>query len=173
MSETLLASANVIPVGIGEVHATDMHDIHIVAYGLGSCVGVVVYDEAARAGGMAHVLLPARTWVNEPAGLSGGPARYADTGIRELLDRVTGLGASKRRLVAKIAGGARMFQVPDDMNMLDIGMRNAEAVRVALAETGVPIVAQDVGGTVGRTMRYLVGPGRVYVREPGMAEKEL
>jgi len=119
------------------------------------------------------VLLPARTWVNEPAGLSGGPARYADTGIRELLDRVTGLGASKRRLVAKIAGGARMFQVPDDMNMLDIGMRNAEAVRVALAETGVPIVAQDVGGTVGRTMRYLVGPGRVYVREPGMAEKEL
>ena len=116
---------------------------------------------------------PARSWGSEPTGLAGGPARYADTGIRELLDRVTGLGASKRRLVAKIAGGARMFRVPDDMNMLDIGARNAEAVRVALAETGVPIVAQDVGGTVGRTMRYLVGPGRVYVREPGMAEKEL
>ena len=100
-------------------------------------------------------------------------ARYADTGVRELLDRVTDLGASRRRLVAKIAGGARMFQVPGDTDMLDIGARNAEAVRAALAETGVPIIAEDVGGTVGRTMRYLVGSGKVYVREPGMAEKEL
>ena len=66
-----------------------------------------------------------------------------------------------------------MFQVPRDMDALDIGARNAEAVRVVLAETGVPIVAQDVGGTVGRTMRYLVGPGKVYVRGPGLAEKEL
>ena len=173
MNETLLASANVIPVGIGELHVTDVQDIEMVAYGLGSCVGVVIYDEAARAGGMAHVLLPTRSW---GCGLPDTPdvhARYADTGVRELLDRVTDLGASRRRLVAKIAGGARMFQVAGDTDMLDIGARNAEAVRVALAETGVPIVAQDVGGTVGRTMRYLVGPGRVYVREPGMAEKEL
>ncbi len=173
MNETLSASANVIPIGIGELHATDLHDIEMVAYGLGSCVGVVVYDEAARAGGMAHVLLPARSWGCEPPDVPDGLARYADTGIRELLHRVTGLGASRRRLVAKIAGGARMFQVPGDMDTLDIGARNAEAVRVALSETGVPIVAQDVGGTVGRTMRYLVGPGKVYVREPGMMEKEL
>jgi chemotaxis protein CheD len=173
MSETLSASANVIPVGIGELHATDQHDIELVAYGLGSCVGVVVYDEATRAGGMVHVLLPERSWGCEPPESPDGHARYADTGIRKLLDRVTDLGASRRRLVAKIAGGARMFQVPRDMDALDIGARNAEAVRVVLAETGVPIVAQDVGGTVGRTMRYLVGPGKVYVRGPGMAEKEL
>ena len=104
MSETLSASANVIPVGIGELHATDQHDIELVAYGLGSCVGVVVYDEATRAGGWSMCCCRKdRGDANLPES-PDGHARYADTGIRKLLDRVTDLGASRRRLVAKIAG---------------------------------------------------------------------
>lgn len=168
-----LESANVIPIGIGELFATDQRNAELVAYGLGSCIGVVVHDRAARAGGMVHVLLPERLWTHELSDSPDGLLRYADTGVRELLNRVTGLGASRHHLVAKIAGGARMFQVPDELQILDIGARNAKAVRAVLDEVGVPLVAHDVGGTTGRTMRYLVGSGKVYVREPGMAEREL
>ncbi len=173
MSEMPPISTNVIPVGIGGLHATNQRDAELVAYGLGSCIGVVVYDSVAQTGGMAHVLLPARSNGAGGSESPGESARYADTGVRELMDRVTGLGASRDRLIAKVAGGARMFHVPAGMETLDIGARNAEAVCAVLGEMGVPIVAQDIGGTAGRTMRYVVGAGRVYVREPGMAEKEL
>lgn len=168
-----LGRPNVIPIGIGELYATAQNNIELVAYGLGSCIGVVVHDRAVRTGGMVHVLLPARLGEYGALSSSDELARYADTGVRELLDRVVGLGASRGRLVAKIAGGARMFQVPAELQILDIGARNAKAVRAALDEAGVPLVAHDVGGKTGRTMRYLVGSGKVYVREPGMAEREL
>lgn len=164
-----LTNSSTVPIGIGELYVTDQPDAELVAYGLGSCVGVILQDKHAGIGGMAHVVLPTVLGMDG----SDGPGKYADTGVRELVDRVTGMGADRSRLRAKIAGGARMFDVPTEMPILDIGLRNTEAVRAALQMAGVPLVAEHVGGSNGRTVRYLVGPGRVFVRIPGLAEIEL
>lgn len=174
-SEGLLKSAvqptnsNTVPIGIGELYVTDRPDAELVAYGLGSCVGVILQDKHAGVGGMVHVVLPTVLAMDSHYELG----KYADTGVRELVNRVTGMGADRSRLRAKIAGGARMFDVPTEMPILDIGLRNTEAVRAALQMAGVPLVAEHIGGSNGRTMRYLVGPGRVFVRIPGSAEFEL
>ncbi|MEA4882360.1 MAG: chemotaxis protein CheD [Clostridia bacterium] len=159
----------VVSIGMGGLHVTADFDSVLVAYGLGSCVGVVIQDPETRIGGMAHVVLPTSS-------LGSGEnevARYADLGVGRLVGETVRRGGSRGRLQAKIAGGARMFDVPGQGAGLDIGARNAEAVRAALLEAGVPIVAADVGGSNGRTMRFHVGARKVYVRLPGMTEREL
>lgn len=168
---TLDGVRDVVPVGIGDVHVSDQPGDVLVAYGLGSCVGVVVHDPVMKAGGMAHVALPKSLSARESGTFSD--FRYADTGVSVLLDGVLRLGADRVRLVARIAGGARMFDVLPELEFMDIGARNAEAVRGVLSAMRIPIVAEDIGGTDGRTMRYVVGRGKVFVRRLGMSEEEL
>ncbi|MCR4427278.1 MAG: chemotaxis protein CheD [Firmicutes bacterium] len=162
----------VVAVGIGEIKVSARHDVTLVAYGLGSCIGVVVWDPDRRVGGLAHVVLPDSSIGLGRDGVSQ-PERFADTGIPLLLQAVERLGALRQSLRAKIAGGAKMFVTPTASDVLDIGGRNAKAVKEALAEAQVPLVAEDIGGTVGRTMRFIPGQGRVFVRTLGMKEREL
>lgn len=156
-------------VGLGEIKVSADPAVTLVSYGLGSCVGLAAFDPVRRVAGMAHVVLPSSS-LGRPG---GGPGRFADTAVPALLAAMTELGAVVQRLQIKLAGGARMFQLSFGSGGLDIGARNIEAVRAALATHGLPTLAEDLGGTVGRTLQVEVATGRVRVMTVGLRNREL
>ncbi|HEX3802939.1 MAG TPA: chemotaxis protein CheD [Solirubrobacteraceae bacterium] len=133
---------------MGELAISDEVGGELVAIGLGSCIGLAMVDREAGVAGLAHVVLP------ESLGKPGPAAKFADLAIPDLISRLTDAGAVRRRLEAVLIGGARMFTVGAS---LDIGARNAEAVREALGKEGVKIRAEEIGGNRGRTARIIVG----------------
>jgi chemotaxis protein CheD len=141
-------------------------DDTLVTLGLGSCVAILLHDAEARVGGLAHVLLP------EPA-LSrdqGNASKFATTAVPALVQEMARMGARPGRLKARLVGGAAMFQtlmVPGSLNM---GARNINASRQALEEAGIPVVAEEVGGDYGRSVRFYVGAGRTTVSSVGKAD---
>lgn len=157
-----------VTVRIGELHVLRREGV-LVAIGLGSCVGVALYDPVRRVAGLAHIFLPAS---HNGRLVPGSPARYADTGVPALVEAMREAGALQRQIQAKIAGGAQLF-LRGDHSTLDVGRRNVEAVRAALASLGIPLVAQDVGGSRGRTMRLFADSGRVVVTTLGREAREL
>ena len=116
-------------------------------YGLGSCIGLILCDSLENILAMAHIVLPVSPAPDPPE-----PARYADTAIPLLLEEMKKRGAFAGRIVAKLAGGARMLQISGVVG--DIGARNLESVREGLARHRIRIVAECVGGTSGRTLRW-------------------
>ena len=119
--------------------------------GLGSCVGVVIYDEKKELAGLAHVMLP-----DSSLARSGqfNIAKFADTAVKELVNKLLKQGARSSMLKAKMAGGAQMFQFSSGSDMMRIGPRNVEAVRKQLADLRIRIMAEDVGGNSGRTIEF-------------------
>lgn len=116
--------------------------------GLGSCVGVALYDADAQIAGLAHIMLPSSAGMREE-----NPAKYADTGVPHLLNMMVEDGARVARIRAKLAGGAQMFSgARGGVDLVRVGPRNVEAVQAALEKLGIPIVAADVGGNYGRTV---------------------
>jgi chemotaxis protein CheD len=141
------------------------------ALGLGSCIGVLFYDRQNLAAGMVHVMLP-----NSEVGRGnlGQPGKYADTGIPLLLEMVLGLGGLKSRLVVKIAGGAEMFSFAgSDAPRLAIGQRNGVAVKEILANLGLRISAEDLGGHAGRTFEFDAQSQVATIKVVGKDEKVL
>ena len=135
--------------------------------GLGSCVVVAIYDPALRLGGLAHILLPGPAPADEDAP-DGNENKYADRALPRLLRSLVARGSDPSRLVAKIAGGADMFFSAEGMGDLvaikpGMGRRNVEAVKEQLARIGVKLVAEDVGGSRGRTVCFETATGRVVV----------
>lgn len=116
--------SNVIRVGMADLNICKAPDV-IMTIGLGSCIGLTLYDPVTKIGGMVHYMLPDSTATEN----NGNIAKFADTGIEELLKQVTRAGASRSRLVAKIAGGAKMFGVAQLSNIGSIGDRNAQAAK--------------------------------------------
>ncbi|HLI59693.1 MAG TPA: chemotaxis protein CheD [Solirubrobacteraceae bacterium] len=143
---------------IGEIVVSRNPDEELVALGLGSCIGVAMTDAQAQVAGLVHVMLP------DSGGARGPVGKFADTAVPELLTRVLGLGAARSRLRVAIAGGAAMF---GSGGQLDIGARNAAAVRDALTAAGLRCHAEETGGTEGRTLRIQVGSGATTVRVAG------
>lgn len=140
----------VVKVGIADMNIVKTPD-HIRTSGLGSCVGVVIYDQAKELAGLAHVMLP------DSSLAKGGTiniAKYADTAVKELVDRLIKNGARQYSLKAKIAGGAQMFQYTSSNDMMRIGPRNVEAVKKELSILRISIIAEDVGGNSGRTIEF-------------------
>lgn len=133
---------------MGELAVSGTVGDELVAIGLGSCIGLAVVDRGANVAGLAHVVLPEAQGKTEPV------AKFADLAVPELIARVEAAGAMRRRLEAVLIGGARMFSVGAS---LDIGARNAEAVRQALSTERVRIRAEEVGGSRGRTARIIIG----------------
>jgi len=149
---------------IGEIVVSRNPDDELVALGLGSCIGVVMSDAQAQVAGLAHVMLP------ESGGARGPRGKFADTAVPELLQRVLGLGGVRARLRVAISGGAAMF---GSGGQLDIGARNAVAVRDALRALGLRCDADETGGSEGRTLRIHVGTGVTTVRVAGGASIDL
>ena len=161
---------NVCVVHIGDVVASSSPKDVLVAYGVGSCVVVCLYDPVARVGGMLHALLPAVA--NGDKG-TGSPARFVDRGTPLLIDALLDRGAAHARLIAYLCGGARMFADPGLDDMASIGGRNVQAAEVALHCAGIGIVAQATGGRIGRTVNLCVASGQVSIRAVGQSEQIL
>ncbi|NLC19567.1 MAG: chemotaxis protein CheD [Clostridiales bacterium] len=141
----------------------------LTTLGLGSCVGIVLYDPVSKVAGMAHIMLPDSTKIvnNE------NKAKFADTGIDMMISNMKKLGANTNRLIAKIAGGAQMFSFSNNIEMMRIGDRNVEATKLKLAQLGIPIVAEDTGANYGRTIEFYPETGVLKVKSVGRPEKLL
>ncbi|MDI6710340.1 MAG: chemotaxis protein CheD [Thermoanaerobacterales bacterium] len=157
-----------IHVGIGEYKIAFAPHV-LVTLGLGSCVGVTLYDPVMKCGGLLHVMLPDSTAYSR----INKPARYADLGVPMLLDELKKLGARRERLEAKLAGGAQMFSGADRQFILNIGQRNVEMVRLMLARLKLRVKGEEVGGNVGRTMYLDTATGLVTIRSLGQGTRTL
>lgn len=156
-------------MGIGQLAISKDSREVLVAYGLGSCVGVAVHDPGSGVCGLVHVLLPAsegkKPQPNEPA-------RFADTGIDALLKELIAAGASRSRVVLKLAGGAAVLG-PGNAEKFKIGERNAEAIKERLKLHGLRAIREDLGGTKGRTLEVHVASGKTFVRTAASPANEL
>jgi chemotaxis protein CheD len=158
-----MSAATEIAVRMGEIAVSSSPGDVLISLGLGSCIGLALVDQRRGIAGLAHVMLP------EALGGSGPAGKFADLAVPELVEQVTALGASRPML--RLVGGAQMFSLGSSAAM-DIGARNDAAVRAALAKERISIVAAEVGGSKGRTIRVVPG-GAVLSKEAGGAEKEL
>ena len=160
-----------INVGLGEQAISRNSQDTLVAYGLGSCVGVVMMDPLSRISGLLHAVLP-----RAADGLEHGrsvASKYVDTGIENLIAFLVKEGADKSRLSVRIIGGANMLMTSGLTKTFDIGTRNIEAARMTLNRLRMPIAAESVGGHTGRTVRVYVAENRVTVRVIGEKEQEI
>lgn len=163
-------STETFPVGLGELKVGSKPGQVLVCYGLGSCVGLTLYDPVAHIGAMVHVVLPDSSLTR---GQEAPVGKFADTGVIAAIGEVMKAGAQRSRLVARIAGGARMLNVVGAGSKLDIGARNADAVRAALLLHKIRLTADDTGGNYGRTLQLFIGTGRLLVSTVGRGEREL
>ena len=168
--ETRKSLADSLKVGLGQLVATGNPNDVLVALGLGSCIGLVFADPSARVAGMAHVMLP-ESGIHTTGAIQEG--KYADTAVPALLAAVQRLGADRNRMIVKMAGGSQMFNNGSGGGVLNIGTRNAIAVREALAQAGLKLHAAQTGGSVGRTLDVVVRTGTVTVRAVGGAAQEI
>lgn len=154
-------------VNMGQISAFKTQGI-LTTVGLGSCVGVTLYDDLAKVGVMGHVFLPR----SRERDAGAPPGKYADTGIPAMIDEAVRLGAQRSRLKAKMAGGANLF--PNlNANSTSIGTQNIEAVTEHLKKHGIAIIGKDVAGDYGRKMRFFVDTGVVTVTAIGKEAVEI
>lgn len=130
----------------------------LVTYALGSCVGICLYDQKVKLGALVHIMLP----LNMETGRTS-KMKYADTGISETVKMMEAKGASRSRLTAKIAGGAKMFEISGG-TFGNIGQRNIESVRLILKREGIKLLKEETGGTIARTLLFDVASGMACVR---------
>ena len=167
----MLATTNeqTVTVGLGEVCVTKNPSTSLACFGLGSCISLCAYDPVSKVAGMAHIVLPESDHSN-PGKVS---TKYADIAVPVLLEEMHKHGATKSRLIAKLVGGAQMIQAAGFDAALEMGARNLEMTRKALASEGVHLSAADTGGSQGRSVWLSADSGKVMVRTAGMECKEL
>lgn len=156
-----------ISVGIADMKITRQEGI-LITYALGSCIGISFYDPMIKLGALLHIMLPER-------GRAGDTNifKFADSGIQETLRKLCAYGAMKKRLVCKIAGGAKMFEMKGGGGLGNIGERNAQNVKRILMAEGLRVASEDTGANYARTMLLDVATGKVYVRSAGKPERVL
>lgn len=142
----MMSPSEELSLGLGEFAAGGQDGGNWVIYGLGSCIGLVLADRMQRNAAMAHIVLPSSPTPDAPE-----PAKYVDTAVPFLLAELRRLGSNERHVVAQMAGGAKMLQLK---TMGDIGRRNIERIQQVLSDYRIPIVAECLGGTSGRTLRW-------------------
>lgn len=152
-----------ITVGIADMKMAKSSGV-LITYALGSCIGICLHDPGIKLGAMVHIMLP----LNMEEGRKN-TMKYADTGIRETLRQMEAKGASRARITAKIAGGAKMFEMSGG-NLGNIGQRNIESVHMNLKREGIRLLKEDVGGTTARTLLFDVGSGLGCIRSYGRQE---
>lgn len=159
---------DLIKVGMAD-YKVGRNPANLISYGLGSCVGIALYDPITKVGGLAHIMLPD----SKQARSAENPAKFADTALPLMLDEVIKLGAAKSRIIAKIAGGAQMFTFANATDIMRVGERNAEAVKIVLKKLEIRMIAEDTGGNYGRTVELKLDSGIYRVKTIDKGEKEL
>ncbi len=157
---------NVIKVGMADLNIAKAPD-SLTTLGLGSCIGLTLYDPVAKVGGLVHYMLPDSTKLKNNSNI----AKFGDTGIRELYNKMIANGASPSRMVAKIAGGAKMFEVSGLSNVGNVGERNAEEAKIMLKELKIRLIAEDTGLNYGRTVVLDCENGNYIIKAVGKPEK--
>jgi chemotaxis protein CheD len=157
-----------VRVGIADLNTVNSPG-KLITVGLGSCVGIALYDKISGIGGLSHIMLPdSRQFSNVT-----NPYKFADLAVPILLEKMEKMGARRRSINAKIAGGASMFSFSDKSMIMDIGTRNYSAVTAVLEKMSIPLVSSDVGGNKGRTMIFDTLSGVVQIKTVGVGIKEL
>ena len=157
---------NVIKVGMADLNIAKSPD-SLTTLGLGSCIGLTLYDPVAKIGGLVHYMLPDSTKLKNNSNI----AKFGDTGIRDLYKKMIEKGASPTRMVAKIAGGAKMFEVSGLSSVGNVGERNAEEAKIILKELKVRLVAEDTGLNYGRTVVLNCENGEYLIKSVGKPQK--
>lgn len=156
-----------IRVGMADYKAAKSPSI-LITLGLGSCVGVALYDYKNKIGGLAHIMLPDSRLSSSN---DYNPGKFADTGIDALIDDIIKLGGNRKNLVSKIAGGSQMFNIKSENSIMQIGKRNVIAVRAKLKELNIHIIAEDVEGNYGRTVEFFCETGDFSIKAIGKGIK--
>lgn len=159
---------NEVKVGIADLNVA-FSPYKLITVGLGSCVGIAIYDKAIGIGGLAHIMLPDSSQFNKVT----NEIKFADLAIPILVENMIKKGATLRNMRAKIAGGASMFNFPDKTIVMDIGNRNGIAVKNALKSLSIPILSEDIGGNKGRTLIFDTTSGSLFIRTVGMGTTEI
>jgi chemotaxis protein CheD len=162
--------SELLVVGISD-YKLARHPGVFVTYALGSCVGICIYDNKFKVGGLSHIMLPESGMFNNKSDMNR--MKFADTAIADMVQEMAKLGADRRRLTAKIAGGAQMFEVQQGSLMGTIGDRNVSSVRDALRRLGIPVIAEDTGSNYGRTVYFDLDTGIMRVQSLGRGTREL
>ncbi|UUZ95704.1 chemotaxis protein CheD [Paenibacillus sp. P25] len=160
---------NLIKVGMADLNVAHLTGV-LKTTGLGSCVGLTLYDNKAKVAGMAHVMLPSSDIAREG---KLNIAKYADTAIPELIRLMETLGAQVRRMEAKMAGGAQMFSFGAQSDTMRIGPRNVESCKELLSRYSIPLKGEDTGGNYGRTIEFDCVTGILLIRSVQHGNKEL
>ena len=151
-----------VTVGISEMGISTEPGETLITYSLGSCVGLSLYDSVAGIGGLIHSMLPLSKIDPDKAGRS--PCMFVDTGVPALLNAMFALGAQKKNLVAKVAGGSHIM---DDKGIFNIGERNYTILRKLLWKNNILVSGEDVGGSVPRTMSLQMDSGKTILKISG------
>ncbi len=155
-------------VGVSDMKVSNDPDATVVTYSLGSCIGVVVFDPVAKAGGILHYMLPESSLDDEKA--KKNPYMFADTGIPSLFKAVYKLGAKKQRMKVAVMGGS---QILDQKGFFNIGKRNHTALRKMFFKNNVMRDYEDVGGNSNRTVRVEIKTGDIFNKISGQGEVQL
>lgn len=155
-------------VDIADLKVSADPSTELITYSLGSCIGVAIWDPRAHVGGLLHYMLSDSRLSPEKA--QDNPEAFADTGIPLLFRSAYELGAVKRRLIVKVAGGAALFNTGDSMN---IGKHNYVMLRKIFWKNRVLIDGEHIGDHISRTMRLQVGTGCVTVENRKMGRIEI
>jgi chemotaxis protein CheD len=150
-------------VGVADMLVSNDPGAELVTYSLGSCLGITLYDPASKVGGLLHVMLPDSTI--DLAKAASSPYMFVDSGVPRLFQSVCSLGADRRRLIIKVAGGAQFL---DPGGIFNIGERNQQALLRLLEHNGYFIHSQDMGGVSSRTLRMDMTTGAISIRCPGI-----
>ena len=156
-----------ISVGIADMKLTRQEGV-LITYALGSCIGITFYDPMIKLGALLHIMLPEKTNSQDSNIL-----KYADTGIRLTLSKMEQMGARRAHIVAKIAGGAKMFDVAGNGSLGNIGQRNIDSVHHVLQQERIRLLREDVGGSTARTLLFDVATGEGCIKIYGKAERIL
>ncbi|GAB6088212.1 chemotaxis protein CheD [Alkaliphilus crotonatoxidans] len=160
---------NIIKVGMADLKVVKEPDI-LTTLGLGSCVGIALYDRIKQIAGLAHIMLPSSIQIKN----NQNKAKFADTAIEMLIEEMVKQGASQGRLTAKIAGGAQMFSFGSSgSDLMKIGHRNTIATKEILNQFNIPILSEDTGGNYGRTIEFYSVNGDLLVKTIGYGVKTI
>ena len=155
-----------ITVGISDMNIAHAPDA-LITYALGSCIGICLYDANIKLAGLSHIMLPSAAQATNAA---NQPAKFADTAIEILIRKMEAAGARRVLLKAKIAGGAQMFSGLSNSSIANIGMRNAQAVKMELMRQRIAIVAEDTGKNYGRTLILSAVDGSMVIKSATKGE---
>lgn len=164
----MMDASTIIKVRMADLNVTRYPGV-LTTLGLGSCVGIALYDPLTKIGGLAHIMLPDSTQIKNNSNI----AKFADTATVKLIEEMIQIGAKKDRIVAKLAGGAQMFSFNQSSDLMRVGVRNVTASQNILNSLGIPILASDTGENYGRTIELYTEDGRLVIKTIGHGIKQI